>query len=157
MKKTKIIGVLITICLTVSALSLLALGTVSNDRDDNNRFDPAHVYEINENGQTYGSAMYAPSPDKEPDLILAEGVDGKEGYIYSSDLNADLPNNPEELLAYTAKMRKIWDNAPVGELVVARTIPLYAVDGKTVIGEFAVTIGFKDSENSEASSSLKLD
>lgn len=152
MKRALAICAFITICVTI----VFTVNASGEDRQDNNRFNPDYIYNTNENGQTYGSAMYAPSPDKEPDLILAEALDGTEGYVYASDLNADLPNNPEELLAYTARNQKIWDNAPIGQVVIARTIPLYAVDGKTVIGEFPITIGFKDSENAEFPGSLKL-
>ena len=150
MKKI-IVGSFAIVCLIVGGLMLsgFAMGEA-----DNNRFDPDYIYKTNENGQTYGSAMYAPSPDKEPDLVLAEALDGTEGYVYSSDLNADLPSSPEELLAITAKNQEIWDNAPVGQVVIARYIPLYDVDGKTVIGEFPITIGFKDSENAESPGSL---
>ena len=150
MEKT-IVGSFAVICLTVGVLILsgFAIGA-----KDNNRFDPDHIYETNENGQTYGSAMYAPSRDKEPDLVLAESLDGVEGYVYTSDLNGDLHNSPDELLAITARNQEIWDNAPVGQVVIARFIPLYAVDGKTVIGKSPITIGFKDSENAEAPGSL---
>ena len=153
MKKAMIICAFLTFCLVVAS----AFFSNTDKSRDNNQFNPAQVYETNENSQTYGSAMYAPSPDKEPDLILAEALDGTEGYVYASDLNADLPNNPEELLASMSKDQEIWDNAPVGQVVIARTIPLYAVDGKTIIGEFPITIGFKDSENAQLGGSLRLD
>lgn len=156
MKKTITIGSFIAICLMCT--SILTFGAPAKEKQDNNRFDYAYIYETNENGQTYGSAMYASSPDKEPDLILAEGLDGTEGYIYATDLNADLPNSPEELLASMMRNQEIWDNAPIGQVVIARTISLYDIDGKTVIGEFPITIGIKDSENAEISNLLlKLD
>jgi len=153
MKKI-IVGSFAVICLTIGVLMLngFAIGA-----KDNNRFDPDHIYETNESGQTYGSAMYAPSPNKEPDLVLAESLDGVEGYVYTSDLNGDLPNSPDELLAITARNQEIWDNAPVGQVVIARFIPLYAVDGQTEIGEFPITIGFKDSENTESPGSMILE
>ena len=53
-------------------------------------------------------------------------------------------------------LREIWDNAPAGEVVIAKYVPLYAADGKTVIGEFPITIGFKESEKSEYPGSLVL-
>jgi hypothetical protein len=78
----------------------------------------------NENGQTYGSASDATSPYTEPDLIEAYGVDGNIGYVMKKDLDGEMPRTPEEALANQR-------NAPA-----IRTIPLYDVDGKTVIGEF---------------------
>ena len=124
-KKMSILTIVIAVILVVGATTVFAssalTGNSNGDIQDNNRFDPNHVYETNENGQTYGSAMYAPSPDKEPDLILAESIDGIEGYIYASDLNADLPSNPEELLASTAVNEEIWDSAPIGQLETVHT------------------------------------
>jgi hypothetical protein len=90
------------------------------------------IYQKNEKGQTYGSGLDAVSTDTEPDLISAYGVDGTLGYVLSKDLRGlrgDLPKTPEEAVA---KQR----NAPA-----SRTIPLYDVDGKTVIGEFKISKG----------------
>lgn len=140
----KVIVTFTAVCLVIGTLVIYGFADAWQVND---RFAPSFVYRTNENGQTYGSEMYASSPDTEPDLILAESLDGTEGYVYSSDLNS-MPSNPEELLAITAKNKEIWDKAPAGEVVVARYIPLYAADGKTVIGEFPITIGFKESETS---------
>lgn len=84
-------------------------------------------YPKNENGQTYGSAADAISPETEPDLIRAKGVDGTSGYVQKKDLDGELPKNPEEALA-------IQKSRPPG----GRDIPLYDVDGETVIGVFHV-------------------
>ncbi|MTI85913.1 MAG: hypothetical protein FH756_18960 [Firmicutes bacterium] len=84
------------------------------------------VYPTNEYGQTYGPESLATSQDTKPDLIMAVGVDGTEGYVLNEDLNPELPKTPEEALAQERKY-------PNG-----RTIPLYAVDGKTVIGKFHI-------------------
>lgn len=94
----------------------------------NRSIEPAHVYPRNENGQTYGSELYATSPATAPDLILARGVDGTIGYVRSADLNEEMPKTPEEALAQQ-NMHKVGD---------VRQIPLYAVDGKTVIGKFNI-------------------
>ena len=153
---TAVIAVLLVVGTTTVFASSALTGKSNNDSQDNNRFDPNYVYETNENGQTYGPAMYAPSPDKEPDLIQAESLDGKVGYVYASDVNYR-PNSPEELLAYTAKNKELWDNAPVGKVVISHTVPLYAVDGKTVIGEHPITIGFKDKADAPFGGSAQLD
>jgi len=91
-------------------------------------FDPTIVYQVNENGQTYGSSLYAVSAETEPDLILARGIDGTIGYVYYTDLYREEPKNPEEAIA----MQKINSRK-------IRIIPLYASDGKTVIGKFRTT------------------
>ncbi|WP_051533880.1 hypothetical protein [Desulfitibacter alkalitolerans] len=89
-------------------------------------FDPSKVYKVNKYGQTYGSSLFAVSFETEPDLILAKGVDGTIGYIYATDSYGEVPKNPEEALA----MQKA--NAGKDH----RVIPLYASDGKTIIGKF---------------------
>lgn len=104
--------------------------------------------EVNENGQTYGKDSHANISGEEPDLIYAEALDGTRGYVYASDLNADRANTPDELLVLNAKYQEIWNNAPAGEVVIARFIPLYESDGITIIGEFPITIGFKKTEDS---------
>lgn len=88
----------------------------------------APKFPVNKNGETYGSNREVTVAGQEPDLILAIGIDGTEGYIKSKDLNKDQPNSPEEAVAY---MERMENSAP-------RKIPLYAVDGETVIGEFKI-------------------
>lgn len=90
---------------------------------------PTPVYEKNKNGQTYGSSAFANTPDQIPDLISAIGVDGTEGYILATDFNGDQPKSPAEAVEHNKKLKP------------ERKIPLYAVDGKTVIGEFKVQNG----------------
>lgn len=61
-----------------------------------------------------------------PDLILVEGVEGEEGYVYASDFDGgELPANPEEAAAITGK-------DPV-------FIPVYLADGMTQIDVFKIT------------------
>ena len=110
----------------------VVLGMLAQDRtnDANNNVNPTTArpsFPKNENGQTYGSASDASSPDEEPDLIKAYGVDGTIGYVLKKDLDGEMPNNPEEAL----EQQK---NRPPG----GRDIPLYDVDGKTVIGVFHI-------------------
>ncbi|MEW4425878.1 hypothetical protein AB1I68_00120 [Paenibacillus pabuli] len=81
----------------------------------------------NRNGQTYGSAVEATSPEKEPELIEAIGVDGTEGYVLKIDLDGELPSTPEEAIAQ--------QNSRVDD---GRDIPLYDMDGENVIGVFHV-------------------
>lgn len=81
----------------------------------------------NKHGQTYGSSADAASADMEPELIRAIGVDGTAGYVLKKDLDGELPKSPEEAIA-------IQNNrSPDG-----RDIPLYDVDGESVIGLFHV-------------------
>lgn len=76
-------------------------------------------YKINENGEKYGSELYADVCGELPDLILAEGKNGEIGYVRNIDLNPE-PKTIEEAIA----LNKITE------------IPLYSSDGKTFIGVF---------------------
>lgn len=84
-------------------------------------------YPKNKNGKTYGSSADATSPETEPELISAIGVDGTAGYVLKKDLDGELPKSPEEAVAIQNS------RSPGG-----RDIPLYDVDGETVIGVFHV-------------------
>ncbi|KKM09708.1 hypothetical protein SY88_17350 [Clostridiales bacterium PH28_bin88] len=108
-------------------LGTLGLDIATTSNYPNLSFAPAPVYSTNESGETYGSALYATSLETEPDLISARGVDGTLGYVRKVDLNGEMPETPEQALA---EMRR-W----AGKV---RQIPLYDVDGKTVIGVFNV-------------------
>ena len=83
------------------------------------------LYQTNENGQTYGSAFASNIVgNPQPDLVSA-GKDGTSGYVKYKDLMGPQPKTPEEAIAMQ-EMGKFEK----------REIPLYAADGKTVIGSF---------------------
>jgi hypothetical protein len=84
-------------------------------------------YPKNKYGQTYGSSSDATSPETEPELISAIGVDGTKGYVLKRDIDGEQPKSPEEAIAIQNS------RSPGG-----REIPLYDVDGETVIGVFHV-------------------
>jgi hypothetical protein len=73
---------------------------------------------INDNGQTYGSGW----SEETPELIKAIGADGVHGYVYDDDLLALADKNSP----YTVTPE------------IPESIPLYAVDGTTVVGEFLI-------------------
>lgn len=83
------------------------------------------IFSKNNNGQTYGSSADASSPETEPELISAVGIDGTKGYVLKKDLDGERPKSPEEAIA-------IQNSRPPGGV----DIPLYDVDGETVIGVF---------------------
>ncbi len=60
--------------------------------------DPNTRFSANANGDTYGSALHAASPELEPDLIAAMATNGREGYVYKKDLEPESlqPKNPTE-------------------------------------------------------------
>lgn len=82
------------------------------------------LYPVNEAGETYGKPVDSIHP---PDLIMAQGTDGKLGYVRSSELIGDDPATPEEAAKYQLTLD------PKG-----RVIPLYEHDGITIIGEFKI-------------------
>lgn len=84
-------------------------------------------YPKNKNGQTHGSAADATSPETEPELISAIGVDGTQGYVLKKDIDGEQPKSPAEAIAIQNS------RSPGG-----RDIPLYDVDGETVIGVFHI-------------------
>lgn len=74
--------------------------------------DSVLTYQLNQNGETYGSEKVAENLGKDPDLITAYGTDGTLGYVKSSDLTSTLD-----------------------------LIPLYKNDGQTIIGSFKIEKG----------------
>lgn len=118
MNKKILCTLIIAIILVVAVLGVTMAETIKH-------------YPVNSNGKTYGSVMDEQKAGGLPDLILAVGVDGTEGYIKKSDL-PPAPKNPEEALKQKAQM----------EARGPYTIPLYDIDGKTVIGEFPMNDGF---------------
>jgi len=86
----------------------------------------APLYGTNENSQTYGTDLSRRiMGNPQPDLLAAVNQDGIQGYIKYEDLMGPQPRNPEE----AAAMQKAG-------LFKKREIPLYAADGKTVLGSF---------------------
>ncbi|WP_332633058.1 peptidase M56 BlaR1 [Halalkalibacter flavus] len=99
--------------------------TLADNQDDNSKHKDAIAYPQNEKGQTYGSALDTPSYEDEPDLIKAYGVDGTIGYVKKEDLDGPEPKTPEEAVRLSNEAKP-------------REIPLYDVDGETIIGKFIV-------------------
>jgi len=98
---------------------------------------------VNQNGQTYGTLDFAEF-NNAPDLLQAVGIDGTTGYVYLTDLFGETPKTPEEAVRFQEER----------EAKGSYTIPLYANDGKTIIGEFLMEPGnssndpdFKDIPN----------
>lgn len=76
------------------------------------------IYAINENGQTYGIGLINDTFGLSPELIRAVGINGHEGYVYESDLI----NEEYHMLGTTV------------------SIPVYKVDGETIIDEFLIEV-----------------
>lgn len=93
-----------------------------------NAKDNRMEYKVNEIGQTYGSSLYSELHGGEPDLIAAVNEDEVTGYVLKTDLDGPMPKTREEALA----MMK------ASQASGGHTIPLYAADGKTILGEFKI-------------------
>lgn len=87
----------------------------------------AHVFARNLRGLTYGSELDATTPADAPDLLAAYATNGKLGYVLNKDLHPQGVANPTAALqAQAAK-------------TTPTQIPVYAVDGTTVIGVYVIT------------------
>lgn len=91
-----------------------------------------YEYQVNNSGETYGSAINSTSIQDDPDLILVETEKGELGYVYKNDFydTYNQPKNPEEAVAYMKKLKKNGD----------KSIPVYKSDGKTIIGSYTLKV-----------------
>ena len=87
-------------------------------------------FDVNENGETFGSASDVIYVEDEPDLMAALGDNGKEGYIRKSEADGGVSecSTPEETVR---KIEELTANGP-------RVINLYESDGVTVIDTFTM-------------------
>ncbi|MGO4699429.1 peptidase [Paenibacillus sp. 2TAB26] len=84
-------------------------------------------YAVNNNGETYGSGLLESKIGEEPDLILAEGTNGVQGYVKADDL-----------FPIASSLQEATISNSNGDIQV---ISLYDQDGLTVIGEFELKEG----------------
>lgn len=82
-------------------------------------------YEVNENGQTYGTDVESPYIDDLPDLMSVIGDHGKQGYVYRDELLGDPPSSPEEAL----EQQKSIENGTY----TPKVYNVYEADGETII------------------------
>ena len=148
----KVIGVFIVAAFILGSTAILgfAMSTAQGSMDkevvtrkipgsDGVEGEEILIFPVNENGQTFGSGGYGAD---NPDLVLAYGIDGTLGYVLRTDIDGtgplEKPNNPDEALAYMEELDKLAAEARARGESYIYTIPLYASDGRTVIGEFGV-------------------
>ncbi len=128
--------------LTIALAAGMAIGMFITPTIASSKFnigqDKVPNFPVNANGQTYGSSLEAVSVETEPDLIAAIGIDGTEGYVLSKDLQEPSPKTPEEAVAQTKEIEKAALAAKAKGSNIVREIPLYDVDGRTVIGKFGI-------------------
>ena len=115
------------LCATLVAGGFAAVALASEGSGKVDVATDPYEYPVNANGMSYGSAESATSPDNEPDLITAYGIDGTLGYVKKTDLYLPAPASPQEAIAQNDQ---VIDHR--------RSIPLYAQDGVKVIGSFTI-------------------
>lgn len=85
-------------------------------------------FALNANGDSFGSSLGL-SPTQFPDLIEAYGDDGTRGYVRSTDLLG-----PDLSLDDVLRLPSVNGS----RTTAAHQIPLYSLDGRTVIGTYTV-------------------
>jgi hypothetical protein len=93
---------------------------------------PDPRWQTNQAGESYGSLFDSNSPENEPDLIQAVATNGTEGYVRAADLER-AQGDPTSFASPEEAIR--WQET---EGAKDRTVPVYAVDGVTVVGEFLI-------------------
>lgn len=141
-KGLKVMKKLINISLCVIVLILgvfvgvvVSVPTSADSANLNTQEHIKPVFLVNENGQTYGSSANCIAAEDFPDLILAVGQDGTEGYVYNSDMQGYTPSSPEDAVRYMNELMELNEQG-----INSFSIPLYESDGTTVIGEFLLSI-----------------
>lgn len=87
------------------------------------------AYLQNERNMTYGSDLSEEFVGELPDLRLARGTNGEEGYIKLTDYEAVAASEAE---SPSSENRTVY-------------IPLYEKDGVSQIGEYAIGLGYDES------------
>lgn len=132
MKKSLISAVVITAGLllggasTAFASNYFDIGIKSEQEKNYEWAEP--TYDVNINGETYGSNFNVQFVEDWPDLIKARGDNGVEGYIRASDLEDESPSSPEEAIK-RQQAREKKGASP-------RVINLYDKDGEEVVDTF---------------------
>jgi hypothetical protein len=130
MKRTKIGRSIAILAAVVIGTGLGAVG-VSAFAANSNRQAPqandGHAkpnFPLNAAGNRYGSLKDAPTPEDSPDLIAAIGTKGVEGFVKRDDFFEPLPSSVAEALSRNRRP--------------SHTVPLYSVDGKTIVDQFLI-------------------
>ena len=97
------------------------------------------AFSVNDYGLTYGNGYDIARWGYDPDLILAQGIDGTIGYVYTKDMDGFHPSNPEEAVAYMHDYEQRRAAATNRGEQYERIIPLYDETGQIVIGEFGLS------------------
>ncbi len=136
------------LCICITLIVILIAFFILKDNGNNVKDT---FYSINNNGQTYGSLVYASEAGTYPDLILVLGNDGIEGYMAQADfLGNSIANyeqyekeitNEELINHYRNQYKDKYSNSE--NLKFYQTcydIPLYDETGENIVGTYTMVI-----------------
>ena len=130
-KKSTVISTILGITLTLSLGASIYTASGADGKQ----------YKINSNGMSYGThskVLNVVNKVDEPDLIAAMGIDGTLGYVKSKDLEEKEPKNVQEANLLNKEKQDLKEKRKKEGKKFIKEIPLYDVDGKTVIGTFGI-------------------
>ena len=85
---------------------------------------------VNDDGNTYGAI----NQNGEPDLIAVVASNGKQGYVYATQL-AEADGSAAALKFTSPEQALAWQKSRIGKTF---SVTVYESDGKTVVGEFVI-------------------
>lgn len=94
--------------------------------------EPPLQVEVNEEGESFGSGLFT-LDGEDPDYLIAEGIDGTEGYVRAADLASNV-TTIGEALQYNSTFQP------------TQFIPLYDKN-KNIIGQFEISTHVKKIED----------
>lgn len=139
-RKPKLSVVLLAAAITIASLgtAMIAYAKITSppvyhDKEMTQIVPHTYVdYEVNENGQTYGTDIDSPYVEDLPDLMAVIGDHGKQGYVYRDEFLGDPPSNPEEAV----EIQKSIENGTY----IPKVYNVYESDGVTIIDTFTETV-----------------
>ena len=139
-RKSKISAVLLVAAVTAASVGTAVVAyaqksspPVYHDKEMTQIVPHTYVdYEVNENGQTYGTDIDSPYIEDLPDLMAVIGDHGKQGYVYRDELIGAPPSSPEEAV----EQQKALEN----ETYTPKVYNVYEADGVTIIDTFTETV-----------------
>ena len=139
-RKPKLSVVLLAAAITIASLgtAMIAYAKITSppvyhDKEMTQIVPHTYVeYEVNENGQTYGTDIDSPYVEDLPDLMAVIGDHGKQGYVYRDEFLGDPPSSPEEAV----EIQKSIENGTY----IPKVYNVYESDGVTIIDTFTETV-----------------
>lgn len=140
--KKLIVGASLSVGILVGAFGVLPVAAKGIDQGTTPN------YPMNENGETYGSDAHAASFEEVPDLIAVRQNE-IFGYVRREDLyqeEINMPSSPNDKAGWE-EYEECYANG--------YQIPIYDVDGETVIGTFSISSENDNAEEDESYDSVE--